>query len=111
MLSYEVFQQFLKDQSRVTRNDHTGTSPIKPASGTTSSVGVGGFKKKTRHASVFVANRTDNCGLYGKSSHPLYLCASFQKATLDQRWEMKQQKTCSNCLSIDLPTEECRSTK
>ena len=80
--SYEVFQQFLKVQSSVTKNDRTGTSPIKSASATTSSVGVGGFKKKTQRASVFVANRTDNCDLCGKS-HPLYLC-TFQNTTLNQ---------------------------
>ena len=55
--SYEVFLQFLKEQTRVTKDDRTGISPSKPASATTSSIGVSCFKKKTWHSSVLVTKQ------------------------------------------------------
>ena len=108
----EVFQQFLKEQTRVTRKGvREPLSKVVTHHSHTTRADSRHLSKTTR-ASVHLMENSSKCGLCKNSVHPFYMCPSIKDAGPAQRFEMaKQVCACTNCLSVEDRFKDCTSTK
>ena len=110
--SIEVFQQFLKEQTRVTRKSvREPLSKVVTHHSHSTPADSRHLSKATR-ASVHLMENSSKCELCMNSVHPLYVCPSIKDAGPVQRLEMaKQVRACTNCLSVEHRFKDCTSTK